>query len=232
MTASSRFTFFIACSSLLVLSVAGCTPARVEKPVTTELGGSDPDQQVAFFHKLAETPVTTYDDAFHALLLFTDGDDPSPGYNVRVQTLKQKGMLLKGFNRQANEAVDRGTVALALAKALKVRGGIVYSILPDNGRYATREMEFQGVLPSSSPNQTFSGSEFLAVMARAEDYQKANAGATVGGAGYRPPEMELKQPGKPTGRPVLPGTPAAPAAPAAPSTQPATQPTTQPTEGK
>ncbi|MGC4074607.1 MAG: hypothetical protein QM760_19320 [Nibricoccus sp.] len=48
-------------------------------------------------------------------------------------------MLANGFNRQADEAVDRGTVSVALAKALSVRGGIVYSIVfRPNARYATQ----------------------------------------------------------------------------------------------
>jgi hypothetical protein len=185
-----------------VLLVGGCTSARVDKPITAVAGGNDPDQQVDFWHRLAEAPITSYDDAFHALLMFTDGDDPAKDYTGRIQALKTRGLLANGFNRPAEEAVDRGTLSVALAKALKVRGGLVMSIFGASARYSTKELEFLEVFPVSSPNQTFSGSEFIAVMSRAEDYQKTQqSGTHTGGAEYNPPEMELKR-----GKPAAPAT--------------------------
>jgi hypothetical protein len=201
-TLAARFALLACC----IATGVGCQSAVVERPVTAVAGGNDADQQVDFWHRLAETPITSYDDAFHALLLFTDGQDPAADYDGRVKVLKERKLLASGFNRPGNEAVDRGTLAVAISRGIQLRGGMLYSLLPPNGRYATRELEFQGVFPPSSPNQTFSGSEFLAVMSRAEEYQKSQSGGSTGGAGYRPPEMQLKEP-----------------KPAAPATQPAAQ---------
>jgi hypothetical protein len=201
----THFALFIACFSFCILSALGCQPAYVDKPVTAISGGNDPDQQIDFWHRLAESPITSYDDAFHAILMFTDGDDPATDYPGRVQAMKNKGLLAAGFNRPWNESVDRGTVSVALAKALKIRGGLVMSIFGASGRYATKELEFLEVYPISTPNQTFSGSEFIAVMSRAEEYQKATqSGTQTGGAGYNPPEMEMKKekPAAPTTRPA------------------------------
>jgi hypothetical protein len=194
--------WFCAASLVSVLATTGCQSAYVDKPVTAVSGGNDPDQQIDFWHRLAETPITSYDDAFHAILMFTDGEDPAADYPARVDVMKKKGLLAAGFNRPWNESVDRGTVSVALAKALKIRGGLVMSVFGASSRYATKELEFLEVYPVSSPNQTFSGSEFIAVISRAEEYQKANqAGAKTGGAGYEPPEMELKKE-KPATRPA------------------------------
>ena len=208
------FAFFVACFSffILPLAIVGCGTATVDKPLAQSVGGNDPIQQMEFWHRLAEQPVTSNDDAFHALLLFTDGADPAADYAGRVQALKAKALLPASFDQPANRALDRGTFSVALAKALNVRGGIVMSLFGPTRRYATKELEFASVYPSSSPNQTFSGSEFLAVMSRAEEYQKAQrAGGPTGGAGYVPPEMDLKQGGGTTG-------------PGAPTTAPATRP--------
>jgi hypothetical protein len=187
------------CGLLALLSASpGCSSARVQTPVTASAGGNDPDQQVEFWHKLAEQPVTSYDDAFHALLLFAAGDDPAADYPGRVTALKTRGLLAGGFSRPATEAVDRGTLSVALAKALNVRGGLVMSVFGPSARYATKELEFLEVYPASSPNQTFSGSEFLAVISRAEEYQKAKQVAAPTGRGgptAEPPEMELKRGG-------------------------------------
>ena len=221
------FASFVACSSLFVLplAIAGCGTATVDKPLAQTLGGDDPIQQMEFWHRLADQPVTSNDDAFHALLLFSDGSDPAADYAGRVRALKAKDLLPASFDQPANRALDRGTFSVALAKALKVRGGIVMSLFGPSPRYATKELEFASVYPSSSPNQTFSGSEFLAVMSRAEEYQKARqANAPSGGAGYVPPEMDLKQGGggRADGEAVPPAT--RPAGDEPPGTGPATQP--------
>jgi hypothetical protein len=45
----------------------------------------------------------------------------------------------------------------------------------DNPRYATRELMYLDLYPPSSPQQTFSGTEFLGIIGRIEDYQRGNA---------------------------------------------------------
>ena len=160
------------------LLIAGCQAARVDRPLTAELGGDDPDEQLEFWHTLAQQPVTSNDDAFHGLLLFLDGTDPSTDYAGRVDALKQRRMLPKGFSQPAEQAVDRGTLAVALSRALDIRGGIVMSLTGATPRYATKELVFLGIYPASSPNQTFSGTEYLGIIGKAEDYQRvARAGS-------------------------------------------------------
>jgi hypothetical protein len=162
-----------------LLLLAGCQTARVDKPLTTELGGSDEDTQLEFWHTLAEQPVTSNDDAFHGLLLFLDGTDPATDYDGRVAALKERRYLPKGFNEPAEQAVDRGTLAVALSRALQIRGGIVMALTGPTPRYATKELVFLGIYPASSPNQTFSGTEYLGIIGKAEDYQRqARAGTS------------------------------------------------------
>jgi hypothetical protein len=217
--AAVRFAGLMGCFASCIAAASvltGCAPATVDKPLAPTLGGVEPDKQMEFWHQLAEQPVTSNDDAFHAVLIFVDGQDASADYEARVSALKQKNMLPASFNQPANQAVDRGTLSVALARALKIRGGVVMSIFGPSPRYATKELEFAAIYPSSSPNQTFSGSEFLAVMSRAEEYQQTrDTGATPGKSDYVPPELELRQGVE---QPVKP----APAPLPAPATQPAT----------
>jgi hypothetical protein len=173
---ASRFAFFIACFSFFILlPLTGCRTARVADPLTASIGGNDPGEQVEFWHQLAERPVTSNDEAFHGLLLFIDGQDPANDYAGRVAELKRREMLADDFDEPANEAVERGTLAVALVRALGIRGGVLMRLLGPTRRYATRELQFVEVFPPSSPRQTFSGSEFLGIIARAEDYQKRRA---------------------------------------------------------
>src|SRR5688572_14047701 len=105
----------------LTLSLVGCQSAKVSDPLTASIGGNDPGEQVEFWHQLAERPVTSNDEAFHGLLLFLDGQDPANDYAGRVAELKRREMLPGGFDAPATEAVERGTLAVALVRALKIR---------------------------------------------------------------------------------------------------------------
>jgi len=154
-------------SSLLVafLTFTGCQTARVPRPLTLDHGGNDDFEQLEFWHALAGRPVTSNDEAFHGLLLFLDGTDPSGDYADRVAQLRSRRLLAAGFNQPADQAVDRGTLAVAIVRALKIPGGLtmrVFGPTPMGGRYAVRELQFMDLYPASSPNQTFSGTEFLA----------------------------------------------------------------------
>jgi hypothetical protein len=116
--------------------------------------------------------MATNDEAFHALLLFVDGSDPASDYAGRVAVLNERKMLPAGFNGVAEGAVKRGTVAVALVRALQIRGGLSMRLFGPTPRYAVRELQYMNLFPQSSPQQTFSGQELLGIIGRAEDYQR------------------------------------------------------------
>jgi hypothetical protein len=192
-----------------LLAAPGCQTAHVDKPLTAQLGTSDPDTQLEFWHTLAQQPVTSNDDAFHGLLLFLDSTDPSSDYAGRVAAMKERKLLAGNFNEPAEQAVDRGTLAVALSHALSIRGGLVMSLTGATPRYATKELVFLGIYPPSSPNQTFSGTEYLGIIGKAEDYQRmARAGTSrpleslqpendVQGGQNEPTPKELVEPSPP-----------------------------------
>jgi hypothetical protein len=152
----------------------GCHSAKVAQPLTDKLGGNDPDAQMEFWHTLANQPLTSNDEAFHGLLLYLDNQDPAADYDGRVKALKERGLLDKSFNQPAGQAVQRGTLAQALVRALKIKGGLFQRLTRDNPRYAVRELMYLDLYPPSSPQQTFSGTEFLGIIGRIEDYQRGN----------------------------------------------------------
>lgn len=156
----------------LCVPLAGCGSAQMGEPLTAAAAGSDAAAQLAFWHRLAERPVTSNDEAFHGLLLFMNHAEPVDGYDGRVATLRSAGMLPRRFDRPAGEAVQRGTLAVALTKMLDIEGGVAMRLLGPSPRYATRELQYMGLYPPSAPHQTFSGVEFLGIVGRAEDYQR------------------------------------------------------------
>jgi hypothetical protein len=166
--------------AVLFLLCAGCQHARVAHPLTADTAGSDPASQMKFWHTLAERRVTSNDEAFHGLLLFLDGRDDAANYADRVRTLKSRKMLPAGFDAPADRAVERGTLAVAVCRILQIKGGVMLRVLPRSPRYAIREVEFEGIFPTSSTYQTFSGLEFLTIIGRLEDFRRENVTGPVG----------------------------------------------------
>jgi hypothetical protein len=203
----------------LLLPFAGCKSAKIAQPLTANLAGNDPDAQMEFWHSLGARPMTSNDEAFHGLLLFLDDADPATDYPGRVQTLKDRGLLNKDFNQPSDQAIQRGTLAVALCRALKIKGGVFQRLTHDHPRYAVRELMFMDLYPPSSPQQTFSGTEFLGIIGRIEDYQRGNA--TDLPAAQLPGENAQGAPGDIANPQAAPTT--------APTTRPAT-PTVQPTK--
>jgi hypothetical protein len=164
----------ITAAIVAALFLAGCHSAKVAEPLTAKLGGSDPDAQMEFWHTLAERNLTSNDEAFHGLLLYLSDRDPATDYAGRVKELKSRGLLDPSFSQPADQAVQRGILATALVRALKIKGGVFQRLTHDNPRYAVRELMYMDLYPPSSPQQTFSGSEFLGIIGRMEDYQRGN----------------------------------------------------------
>lgn len=185
---------------VFLAALAGCQGAKVDRTVTADHGGGDPDAQLDFWHTLADQPITSNDDAFHGLLLYLDGTDESADYEQRVAALKSRGLLPQGFDAPADAAVDRGTLAVAIAKHLNIHGGLVMSLTGPSPRYATRELVFLGIYPPSSPNQTFSGTEFLGIIGKLEDYQRGadpESGTIAGGDATEVPATDGAAPDQP-----------------------------------
>ena len=165
------FTRCFAISIGMFLLGGGCQSAHVSKPIAAKLYANDANAQMEFWHTLADQKVTSNDEAFHGLLLYLDQKDPATNYADRVKALKGRGLIPAGFDRPADEAVTRGTLAVAFCKILKVRGGVMMMVTGDHPRYATRELQYMGVFPLSSPQQTFSGTEYVGVIGKLDDVQ-------------------------------------------------------------
>jgi hypothetical protein len=159
---------------LAVVFLGGCQAPRVEHSLTDSLPADPVAGQLEFWHGLENRPITCNDEAFHGLLLFVKGEDGSRDYDARVAELKSLHLLSPGFNSPAQEAVQRGTIASVLVRVLKIHGGWVMTLIGPTPRYATRELIYLNLFPPSSPEQTFSGSEFVGIMGRAEDYQRGH----------------------------------------------------------
>ena len=173
-TWSKSFIWFsVACC---IAITAGCNaPTRVAELLTNgHLAGNGPHEKAAFWYELARRPVVSNDEAFHALLLYFAETDSAIDYAGRVKAMRDAGMLPGNFDRPGDERAIRGVVAYAIAKAAHFKGGFTMQLLGPSPRYADRALQYQGLLPSGSPNQAFTGGQFVAVIGRLEDLQRGN----------------------------------------------------------
>ncbi len=175
----------------LATAIGGCGSAQVAEPLTETTAGNDVESQMNFWHTLATRNITSNDEAFHALLLFFDSEDPAEDYAGRVELFKSRGWLANDFDEPANQAVTRGTLARVLVEGLQIKGGLTMRIAGPVPRYALREMTFLRIFPSGSANQTISGNQLLTVIGKSEDYQVLRAAEAV--SGEQPPASQ--QPG-------------------------------------
>lgn len=165
---------------LMVMTGTGCQVARIQDPLTSKIAVETEEGQLDFWHQLAERPLASNDEAATAIMLFAEGKVAGKTYEERITALMEKGLYPKGFSRPADEAVTRGTIAYALCKVLKIRGGLTMALTGTSERYATRELMDVGVFPISSPQQTFSGTELVGVISKAEDYQRGTTDQAAG----------------------------------------------------
>ena len=174
---------------LLGLLISGCASVPAGKSVESGLATKPDATEVQFWHDLESRPLTTNDDAFHGLLLYLDGADPASDYGARVSVLKQRGLLPANFHGGEDDAIERGTLAVALVKVLHLRGGVTMQLFGVTPRYAMRELVYRRIYPESGENQLFSGAEFVGIIGRVEDFAEgdpANVPAKVLYVGAEP----------------------------------------------
>jgi hypothetical protein len=160
--------------------LGGCHSAHVTQPIDQKLFANDTDSQLEFWHTLAARKLASNDEAFHGMLLYLDGQDPTTSYDERVKLLKSRKMLPTHFKGTANDAVTRGTLSVPIVRALQIKGGLMMHVTGPNPRYATRELQYLGLYPPSTPNQIFSGSEFVGIVGKLDDYQHGVAAPVTG----------------------------------------------------
>ena len=169
----------LAGGSLLIAlgaTLAGCGgPVRVADHAADDHAGSAASQRMAFWHELPRRSVISHDTAFHGLLLFFRGQDDAENYAGRRARLKNLGWIDEDFNKKGGTAIEQGTLAAALARALRVEGGVMMNLLGATPRYANRELKHLGILAGGSPQQLVTGGVFAGTIARAEDHMERHA---------------------------------------------------------
>ena len=167
-------------ATLLILAAflaVGCEGTKTASPLITNYDQANATADLDYWHGLADQPITTNNDAFHGLIeLAAPGSSPGNAdtcktYDERVAWLKDHQYLDASFDRPADEAARRGTVAQIICRIKKIDGGLTMHVLGANPRYATRELVYLRIMHPGTEQQALSGIEFVGIIGKAQDYE-------------------------------------------------------------
>jgi hypothetical protein len=175
-------------SVLLIWGLAGCAQPRLEQPQV------DPDtlDDDTFLGALADRPLVTVDEAYRAMVILAEGQDPNQNFEQRKAWLEQRGIARPAWNLKPDDYVDNGSVAFMVCRILKVKGGLSRIILgswgPGDRRYAYRELVYRGLIPTASTDYApMTGGELVNLLGLADE-RMAQGGI------YESEPVELKLP--------------------------------------
>ena len=198
-----RPTVRVSMVSLLAFLVGGCVSMPQAGVVGTEADVRD-GGAIELYDRLDDVRMVSTGDGVRAMNYFVARGRGIPAdYAGQVAALRSKDLLAADFDTPAERALDRGTLARFVASALDLPKGLTASVVGYNGRYALRELQFRGLIPTSSPNQTLTGPELIGILARAEAFEREATRPGPGrGPGIAPPTRENDA--RPPAEPVSP----------------------------
>lgn len=160
----------IARALAILLLLGGCARSRVETSLAAPVAQGDVNAELDFWDALGERLLISNDEAFHGLLLFADGADPRASYAERLKAARERGWVAADFDEDGNMAMQRGAVARAICVQCGIEGGVMMRVAGPVPRYATRELQYLGMMGNGSEQQAISGREFMGMISKAQDY--------------------------------------------------------------
>jgi hypothetical protein len=149
-------------------ALAGCGPGTVAQPQAALPGG---EESAAFLDRLSSQKTVSENDAMRGILYLVEGKDTCTTFQERVKHLQDLKIVGTGWALNAEHPVTRGEMAYMVYQALKVKGGVILTLTGPTQWYCAKELKFQGFMTSSIITTEVSGSEYVALIARADGYK-------------------------------------------------------------
>ncbi|MFH0980097.1 MAG: hypothetical protein V2A79_00975 [Planctomycetota bacterium] len=130
--------------------------------------------EIEFVHYLSGVPTVSVDEGLHAMLLLADGEDSAGNFEARRALLVDRGIVREAWGLQADDLLDKGTLAYMIVKICKLPGGLNDFLLGSWGlgdrRYALRTATWHEMLPYGMPYHAVAGGELLTAITKAAEY--------------------------------------------------------------
>lgn len=122
-----------------------------------------------FFDTLYLKKSLTFEDGCRMIVILLGVPEKSAGFDEQYRFLCQSRIIVNDAPEASDPgvALQRGEFALMLVRSLGIRGGIFPRIFGMNGRFALKELSFEGIMAQGSARQPLSGEEAVAALTRA-----------------------------------------------------------------
>ncbi len=149
--------------------VAGCAaPRRTFQPPHDPATLDD----TAFVHYLATVPVASVDEGLRAVLMLTGPTSQWPTFEERRAELLRLGALRPEWELEANQILDKGTLAYMLRVLCRLPHGLSEVLAKathlGSRRYALKTCIDEGMLPYATAEEPVTGAELLGALTKAE----------------------------------------------------------------
>ncbi len=153
---------------LLVGLGSGCAGPRHSTPSVDQNELSDEGFQAY----LAEIDLVTVDEAYRAMLILADGEDPCESFEERQTVLESRGIVRSNWGLIPENVIDAGSVSYMICQICKIRGGLSFNLFGKVGlgdrRYALRELEYREMIDDKVDYQYVTGASLVGLMAKAD----------------------------------------------------------------
>lgn len=157
--------------AVALVSVGGCAaPKRTYQPAQDHNTLS----KIAFVHHLGTLPTVSMDEAYHAMLLLAREADSPTSFEERQAFLVRRGVVRAAWGLEADDVLDKGTLAYMIVKICGVPGGLNDAMFGSWGlgdrRYALRNAVWHDLIPYGMPYHVVTGGEMLTAITKAAEY--------------------------------------------------------------
>jgi hypothetical protein len=163
-----RWVFAVSLGACLALGV-GCAGPRKTAP---EVDPQTLDDVEFINDYLVQQPVVTVDEAYRAMLILADGEDTAGSFDARRERLESRGIARSAWRLEAENCIDRGSVAYMVMKIMQMRGGVNMLVFgswgPGDRRYAVRELVYRKLLTDEPAYRYIRGGELASLLREAD----------------------------------------------------------------
>ena len=164
-----RFTFFVLVAIGLACAGGCAAPKRTYRPAQDH----NALNEIEFVHYLSPLPTVSVDEAYHAMLLLADGEGSGKSFAEREAILVDRGVVRESWGLEADDVLDKGTLAWMIVKISRLPGGLNDAMLGSWGlgdrRYALRTAIWHEMMPYGMPYHAVTGGELLSAITRAAE---------------------------------------------------------------
>lgn len=126
--------------------------------------------QTDFLRGLPDKGVATFEDGCRGIAALLKISLPDPAFEKLAQELQDRKIIRKGWQEKPDAPLTWGKISYMLCRALKIRGGLIMTVVGPTERYAYRECIDKGLMPMGHKAKFLTGAELMAILYKGEVY--------------------------------------------------------------